>query len=237
VIAICPSLADYVRGRGYSGVLTVIENTLDVDRPPVTDAERDAVRERYGLRDARLAVYTGSLEPYQGLDLLIEAAAMLHESLDDAHFMIVGGWASQIEAMHKLARRHRVADRFTFVPAVPPEDVFLYQELADVLVTTRAIGQNTPLKIYQYLRADRPIVATAIESHTQVLDASCAEMVEPTAEGIAAGLHRVFEDAQYRAELAAGSSRRARERYSKERYHALLAELIYSLPRRNVVKA
>src|SRR4029450_6147851 len=92
------------------------------------------------------------------------------------------------------ARRLGVGAQFTFVPAVPPSEVFLYHQLADVLVTTRSRGTNTPLKIYQYLRAGRPIVATAIRSHTQVLDQACAELVAPTPAAIAAGIRRVLDD-------------------------------------------
>jgi glycosyltransferase involved in cell wall biosynthesis len=123
-----------------------------------------------------------------------------------------------------------VESSFTFVPAVPPEDVFLYQRLADVLVTTRARGTNTPLKIYQYLRAGRPIVATAIRSHTQVLDSGTAELVSPTPESIAAGLVRVLTDHEHARRLAAAASELAARGYSKEIYFERLSTILEQMP-------
>ncbi len=52
---------------------------------------------------------------------------------------------------------------------------------ADVLVSPRERGRNTPLKIFSYLRSGRPIVATDIASHTQVLDEWSSVLVPPSA--------------------------------------------------------
>jgi glycosyltransferase involved in cell wall biosynthesis len=51
---------------------------------------------------------------------------------------------------------------------------------ADVLVSPRSRGTNTPLKIYQYLRSGRVIVATRLLTHTQVLDDGVAILTEAT---------------------------------------------------------
>ena len=59
-------------------------------------------------------------------------------------------------------------------------------------------GTNTPLKIYSYLRSNRPIVATRLVTHTQVLDDTCACLVEPTADALAAGLRRMIEHPEAR---------------------------------------
>lgn len=83
-----------------------------------------------------------------------------------------------------------------------------------------------PLKIYQYLRAERPIVATSIRAHTQVLDAEIAELVEPEPDAMAEGLLRVLEDGSRARGLAGAAARVARERYGEERYLRLLDDLL-----------
>jgi glycosyltransferase involved in cell wall biosynthesis len=98
-----------------------------------------------------------------------------------------------------------------------------------VLVTTRARGTNTPLKLYQYLRSGRPIVATAIRSHTQVLKPGWAELVAPTAEAVAGGILALLRDPERRKRMAANALRVAEERYGEARYHALLRELLDEL--------
>jgi glycosyltransferase involved in cell wall biosynthesis len=87
-----------------------------------------------------------------------------------------------------------------------------------VLASPRSRGTNTPLKIYQYLRAGRPIVATRLLTHTQVLDDAVAVLTDATPDAYAAGiLHAVEEPAR-----AEAIGRRAREladtKYSYEAY-------------------
>ena len=67
----------------------------------------------------------------------------------------------------------------------PAEEIPAFLDAADVLVSPRSTGTNTPLKIYQYLRSGRPIVATRLLTHTQVLDDDVAILTQATAEGFA----------------------------------------------------
>jgi glycosyltransferase involved in cell wall biosynthesis len=230
VIAICQELYDQVEAMGYAGPLALIENTLDFPDSPHDPAVTAALRARLGVGVGPVIVYTGTLEAYQGLDLLLAAAPLVRQELPTACFVVVGGTAPQGELLRRQAQALGVEDAVRFVPAVPPREVVEYLRLADVLVTTRAKGTNTPLKVYQYLRAGRPIVATDIRSHTQVLDGSSAELVEPAPGPIAAGLLRVLGDPERGRQLAAGAATLARERYSEAAYLQRLGDLLARLP-------
>jgi glycosyltransferase involved in cell wall biosynthesis len=138
----------------------------------------------------------------------------------------VGGTDEGVQALRRQAQSLGVGESATFLPAVPPRDVPLYHRVADVLVTCRAKGLNTPLKIYQYLRSGRPIVATDIVAHTQVLSADVAELVPPTPEGIAAGLVRVLRDPARGSRLAENASALQRSRYSEDAYFRTLADFL-----------
>jgi glycosyltransferase involved in cell wall biosynthesis len=226
VIAICQELHEHVVATGYSRPLAMIENTLDFEAVPVTDAVVADLRVRLDIGDGPVVVYTGTLEPYQGLDLLLAAAAEVRRRVPGARFVVVGGDTAQASALRQSATAAGVAELFRIEPAVPPEDVPAYHALADVLVTTRARGTNVPLKVYQYLRAERPIVATAIRAHTQVLDPGIAELVTPEPQAIAAGLLRVLGDAAHARGLAHASAATARERYSEARYLERLDDVV-----------
>jgi glycosyltransferase involved in cell wall biosynthesis len=219
-------LRDHVQASGYAGPLALIENTLDFEPPALTDEDMRALRQRLGLVGAKAIVYTGTLEAYQGLELLVSAAPTVVQQIPQARFVIVGGTADQIGALTTVVTDHGLRDRFIFVPAVAPTEVFAYQRLADVLVTTRSRGTNTPLKLYQYLRAARPIVATRIRSHTQVLDDSSAMLVPAAPEGIADGLVRVLADPECGERLARGAGQLARTHYSDDAYLQHLDALV-----------
>src|SRR5262249_48393833 len=66
--------------------------------------------------------------------------------------------------------------------------------LAALLASPRVRGTNTPFKVYTYLASGRPLVATRIPTHTQILDDSLAFLVEPTPAGIAGGIRQALAD-------------------------------------------
>ena len=86
-----------------------------------------------------------------------------------------------------------------------PHEIPAILEAADVLVSPRSRGTNTPLKIYQYLRSGRAIVATRLLTHTQVLDDSVAILTGV----VAAGVRRRHPRGAGRPAMAAARSARA----------------------------
>ena len=79
-------------------------------------------------------------------------------------------------------------------------------------------GTNTPFKIYTYLAAGKPLVATRIQTHTQLLDDSLAFLVEPTPSGLALGIRAVLgQPAEARARAGRGRALIERE-YSPWRF-------------------
>jgi len=107
-------------------------------------------------------------------------------------------------------------DRFQgYVPVKrPPQEMTTCMAAADVLVSPRSSGSNTPLKIYSYMHSGRPIVATRIESHTQVMDDLSALLVEPDPGAFAAGIDAVLRDPALAARLGAASRERGERHFS-----------------------
>ena len=97
-------------------------------------------------------------------------------------------------------------------------------EACDILVSPRISGTNTPLKIYSYLRSGRPIVATNLRTHTQVLARDTALLVEPEASAFAAGIQRLIENPDEATGIAMAASAVAKQRYSRRIYIARTAE-------------
>ena len=77
---------------------------------------------------------------------------------------------------------------------------------------------NTPFKVYTYLASGRPLVATRILSHTQVLDDTNAWLVEPTPDALAAGIRAVLADPDEAARRAARGRALVDREYSPQRY-------------------
>ena len=230
LIVICDSLGERAREVGYKGPMQLIENTLDFEVGEDTASRVPELRESLQLGEGPVVVYTGTLERYQGMDLLLESVPMVVRRVPSIRFLIVGGSPEDSAALGTRAVELGVGENVITVPAVDPNLVHVYQRVADILVTTRIRGTNTPLKLYQYLRSGRPMVATDIFSHTQVLDSTCAELVAPDAESVANGIVRLAEDPQRRDELVAAATELARRDYSEDSYYERLDSLLRRLP-------
>jgi glycosyltransferase involved in cell wall biosynthesis len=89
-----------------------------------------------------------------------------------------------------------------------------YMGLADILLSPRSEGTNTPLKLYTYLRSERPILATDIFSHSQILNSQMAMLVPPTPEGLAKGAIELLEDPEKGKQLAVYGREIAEKNYS-----------------------
>ncbi len=218
VITICPDLQDHVTRQGNGLKAFLVEN-YSVEPPP-RDIDRltAELRERLDLAGRPLVVYTGTFERNQGLELLIQGADRVLSEFPRAVYLFVGGRSDQIDRLRQLARRHGREDHFRFPGTRPLEEISIYLAAADVLVSPRSRGTNTPLKIYSYLAAGKPIVATDLETHRQVLDDQVALLVPPTAEGLARGIGDLLRDPARAGRLAGGARTRVREKYSYDSY-------------------
>ena len=199
-------------------------------RDPV-DGRTEALRDEHGLGDRRVVVYTGNLESYQGIDLLLEAAPLVRERVPEVAIVLVGGEPAQVEAFRNEVSDRGLVGTVIAVGAQPPSAMPEWMALGEALVSPRSQGENTPLKIYTYMRAERPIVATNLETHTQVLDASCAVLCRPTAEDFADGIARVLEDPETHAGIAHAARKRVESEYSFEAFGRKLLAAYESLER------
>jgi glycosyltransferase involved in cell wall biosynthesis len=219
VITICQELQDTVVQMGVGDRSLLIENVMggDMDEPPTKSPAE--VRRAWGIADAApLALYTGTFEAYQGVDMLIDAAAILAQQRPDARVLVVGGEPAQVEQARARAAAAGAADLMVFTGQQPAKEIPGFVQAADLLVSPRIRGTNTPLKIYSYLRSGKPIVATNLLTHTQVLTPAIARLVDPTPGPFAAAILDLLDDPDARERLSAGARAVAQEKYSRDVY-------------------
>ncbi len=144
--------------------------------------------------------------------MLIEAMAV-RERFPEAVPLLVGGEPRQIERPRRRPATVGVANAARMVGKRPLEEMPEFMALATVLASPRPEPRVTPLKIYTYMASGRPIVATDLTTHTDVLDRATAILVPPTAEGVAQGMIRAFDDP------AAGERMGQQARQKVERDH------------------
>lgn len=192
----------------------VLPPPVDEGLPPASEDAVSRLRQELGLSDEPVLLYTGTLENYQGIDILLRSAVQVHQAIPSARYLIVGGKPKQIEQYKQLAQQFGVADSVRFVGQRPLEEMAQYMALATVLLSPRSKGTHTPLKLYTYLRSGKPILATRILSHTQILTADIAKLVAPTPDEFAQGTLALLQDRQTAQVLGEKGRRYASEHYS-----------------------
>ena len=220
VLPVCEDLAQVVRGWVDPQRVFLLPDV------PMGDAEPNGVDE--SLRavagpDALIALYVGNLERYQGIDLMLEGLAQLPRDTP-IQTIVIGGSTADIETYCARAAQLGLGDRVHFLGPRPVANLNAYLAQADLLLSPRTLGQNTPMKVYSYMQSGKAVLATAIRSHTQVLDGECAELVAAEPAAWAAGLARLAGDAEHRRRLGAAARFKAESEYSLPAFRARLQQ-------------
>jgi len=198
VITICPDLRDYALSTGLSGDRhLLIENSIFDD----VRLKKKAAATSGGANVAQtfdprfpVILYAGTFEAYQGIDVLVRAFALVAVKRPDARLWLVGGTEAQVRRARELVTELGLTDACVLTGVVPKAQALRYTADAAILVSPRLHGTNTPLKIYEQLASGKPLVATRIWSHTQVLDEKVCYLVDPEPQSMADGLLLALAD-------------------------------------------
>ena len=173
-----------------------------------------------------LVIYAGTLESYQGIDLLIEAFSAVVMDDPNAFLLVVGGSKEQAKYFSELAAECGLSQHTLFTGRVPQALAQQYASRAKVQVSPRRSGTNTPLKVYQQLASGVPIVATRIYSHTQVLDDDVCFLVEPEPQDLARGILDALSDRDTAKHKAQNARKLYEQKYSREVYTEKMVNLL-----------
>lgn len=159
-VTISRALANLFVGSGCPpGLVHVAHDGVDITRfSPVLD--RAAARRALDLPDAPLVVHAGHLYEGRGIETLLGAAQHLPEVM----FLFAGGTPADV-ARYRGSAATAGLSNVHFVGDVPQEVLPKYLYAADILAMpytrqTPTHAYMSPMKLFEYLAAGRPIVAS-----------------------------------------------------------------------------
>ena len=173
VTTICEGLHGDIVARGIPPErVTVIPNAVDIREFTFGAAPDPELRAKLGLDGKRVLGFAGSFYAYEGLDLLIEALAILTPKRPDLRALLVGG-GPQEAALRAQATSTGLGERVIFTGRVPHQDVQRYYELIDVLAyprrSMRLTELVTPLKPLEAMAQGRMFVASDVGGHRELV--------------------------------------------------------------------
>ncbi|MCB0208246.1 MAG: glycosyltransferase family 4 protein [Anaerolineae bacterium] len=200
IVAISQALADMLIDIGVpSKKVIVAHDGVDLSRYDPRLSKNEA-RQQLGLAASQpIAMYAGHLfwgdgpDDGKGTHHIIEAAALLPE----VQFVFVGGWDKHIKQTEQITRQFSNVHLSGFIPN---QHVPRYLAAADILLmpyTTRLpiAGYFSPLKMFEYMAAGRPIIASSLPTIREVLtDGRNASLIEPGhTEALVAAIRKLLD--------------------------------------------
>jgi len=168
---------------------------------------KSRARKMLGMpQNKQIAIYTGHLYPWKGVDTIIRAASLIPSCL----FYIVGGTHEDIEKYRSVIEKAKLKN-VTLVGHVPPTKVPRYLAASDVLLLPNSAKYKiskeytSPLKLFEYMAAKRPILASDVPSSREILkDGKNAVLFKAdNAEDFAKKLSRLFAQRKLSVNTAA----------------------------------
>lgn len=197
-VAITQALADEMTERfGARACLAVVPDGV---RLP-------AIRPAPAAPGTAIVGYAGHLYPWKGVDGLLASLA----ELPGVRGLIVGGLEGEpdLERLQRRAAELCVNDRVEFTGRVAPFEVAGHLHRATVLVlpntaTHLSSHYTSPLKLFEYMAAARPIVASNLPSLREVLRDGDNALLVPAgdAPALANAVRRLLDDGALAARLA-----------------------------------
>ena len=231
ILPVCKAIEDVVRGYDADILCHRLE---DISLLPPEEGKSLPEHTILNLDKNNIhSMYVGNLEKYQGIDLLLNAFVLACNKVDRARLIIIGGSDEDIANYRKKSDDLGIGTKVLFVGRRPVTDLHHYLRQADILVSPRSSGFNTPMKIYSYLDSNRAVLATAMSTHTQVLDDKIAYLVKPTDSAMAAGLIALMENDSLRKKLAAEAKNRVQKEYTQAAFERKLLDF-YTLIARKI---
>lgn len=228
VIPVCKSLEDkvieYAPGK-------LIQRLEDISFLPDESSKKVDKENELNL-NSPVVMYVGNLEKYQGIDLLIDAFQIVNKEFSDIYLVIIGGEKKDIQHYKEMANNLNLSSKTLFLGPKPLSDLQDYLKQADILVSPRISGQNTPMKIYSYLDSGKPLLATDLPTHNQVLDTSIACLRAPNAGAMADGMLSLLKNPDKGRTLAKRAKTRVQKEFTRDAFRKKVNDFYQQIEQR-----
>ena len=211
IVTISQGLKDHCIEEGVPAAsLMVAPDGVDVSRFELRDS-KGQLRRNLGLPlNEKLVTYTGHLYSWKGAETLAKAAPLFNSN---GCALLVGGNPLDIERFKSEYGNLKTAagTAAVILAGLKPYALMpLYLKSADILALPNSAKEvisrlyTSPIKLFQYMAAGVPIVASDLPSIREVLDESNAILVQPDSpEALAEGVNKLLKDPQLGVRLAA----------------------------------
>lgn len=200
IIAVSDEVADYLtRFPQTRSKVQVIPNGVNTERFSDTATAR-------AQRDGFFTVgFIGTLKPWHGVELLLQAFRKFNQTAPVSRLLIVGDGPERA-ALERSTHHLGITDSVEFTGAVAPDRVPQLLARMDVGMAPYPALKSfyfSPLKLYEYLAAELPVIASSIGQIKSLLEVAGVGI--PCKPGsipdMVNALNRLYADPGLRAQM------------------------------------
>jgi glycosyltransferase involved in cell wall biosynthesis len=220
VACVSDEVADELKTRGVDAnriVVTPCSVDLDVFTP---EASGNSVRERLGLEGKFVVGWLGSFRRFHGVELALQAAALVQDRLPDLALLLVGDGLER-PGVERLARELGLRN-VHFTGTVPYSDVAAHIGAMDVSLVLDRGEQGfhySPLKLREYMACGRAVIGPRVGELERILtDGVNGLLVQPgDPEALAEAIEKLHHDPKRRQLMGSAARAKVAEEWSWDR--------------------
>ncbi|MEK7641475.1 MAG: glycosyltransferase family 4 protein [Patescibacteria group bacterium] len=203
-------VAEEFKANGFKDVLP-LPNGIDLAEFDLKQSKAELRRELGWVESDRIALYTGYLYKWKGIDTLMAAGELISKTGSSFKLVILGGSVADVKTYSDIAREKGMI-KMEFLGHKDRKVMPKYMKAADVLllpnsaVSEESVKYTSPIKLFEYMASRVPIVASDMPSIREIVSDESAVLVKPDdAAALVAGIEKTLADeaeSKVRAEKA-----------------------------------
>ncbi|MFH1661890.1 MAG: glycosyltransferase family 4 protein [Candidatus Falkowbacteria bacterium] len=163
-------------------------NGVDLDKFKIKKDKKELKQELEIPQDKNIIMYAGHLYEWKGIDIIIKIASELRED-KNIFFIIIGGLNSDVYKYKKICEVKKI-NNIKFLGYKNKKDIPSYLKTADILLlpnhpsTVESVKFTSPIKMFEYMASNVPIVASDLPSIKEILNNNNSILVDPSNSNI-----------------------------------------------------
>ncbi len=223
ISVVSTALAEYIEKQvpGASAKTVVVSNCINPSDLQFDESTVQNLRTELRLGGVPVIGFVGSVFPYHGVDILIDAFTKL---VVDARLLIVGDGAS-IPELKERASQLGNQQKVIFTGSIPHSEIYAYIELMDICCMAKSNWYGSPVKIFEYGLAGKAVIAPDVKPVRDVMDHRNAMIVTPDVPSVFAAINTLIGNKSLRTNLATAWHQRVMDRHTWEAAAKTIADL------------
>jgi len=233
IVAVTQGIKNELIRKGIDGrKIQVIENGANIEMfSSIGGTVISELRSKLGIRnDDQVVIFVGQLYAWQGVEHFIESMSLVLEQCSNTQFLIVGDGQVK-EVLVELAEQVGVSASVIFTGMVPYQEVPLYINAGDVCVVPKKLlkGGYSPLKLYEYMACEKPVVATRTSGFELLEENNAGLLVNPeNSQEFAQAIIKLLQNPELRKRMGENGRRYVVENRTWESVARKVAEVCES---------